>query len=157
MLFFVFDWVIWSCSLMTKFLQRGVMFLRPQKVSKSVSTRTGSRPSRAWKKLKVSLENAIPLTNDEINEAELYIIRSVQIEVYHAEIQALSQKKPVHKDSRIRTYSEFLDSSRIIRMRSRLQNAEYLTYDQLCPIILPRNHIVKQLIARYFHEERKQY
>lgn len=68
-------------------------------------------------------------------------------------MQSLSQNRPVNKDSKIRTYSPILDPSSIIRMRSRLQDADYLTFDQRRPIILPKNHIVTQLIEWHYHED----
>ncbi len=38
-------------------------------------------------------------------------------------------------------------------LKGRLQEAEYLTFGQRCPIILPKSHVLTMLIVRDMHEK----
>lgn len=91
------------------------------------------------------------LTQDEIREATDHIIREVQQVEFEEDYQNLKTGKEISKNSRLRKYSPFLDQNKIIRMRSRLQEAEFLQYEQRNPIILPNKNPVTKLIVHDFH------
>lgn len=55
------------------------------------------------------------------------IICEVQQEVFHVEYSALKKGNAISKDSKLRRYSQHLDFENIIRMKSRIQEAEYVS------------------------------
>lgn len=93
------------------------------------------------------------ISPEELDDAQTYLIRSVQMEAYHDDIKALKESRKLSSNSKLRKLSPFIDTQSIIRMRSRLQNAEYLTYAQRCPIILPRKHKFTELLISSFHQQ----
>ena len=46
-----------------------------------------------------------------------------------------------------------LDEFGVLRANSRIEGADFVNYNSKYPIILPRGHIVTQLIVRYYHEK----
>lgn len=90
------------------------------------------------------------LTVDELDHAEIIIIRLIQKTQFFDEIQKLDTKKPISKSSRIRNLDPFLDENRVLRVGGRLQNSN-LSYSCRHPIILPRRNFVTDLIIEDYH------
>ncbi|KAK4324412.1 hypothetical protein Pmani_004972 [Petrolisthes manimaculis] len=91
-----------------------------------------------------------PLTYEELSKAKENILICVQKESYEKEINALSQGKPLPKDSSLRKLNPFLDSNGLLRIKGRLQYAD-LSYDTKHPIIIPNCHVAK-LIVQFQHK-----
>lgn len=91
------------------------------------------------------------IMQEEREDALTYLIRSVQLEYYEDEFEKIQEDGHVSSTSKIRKYSPFIAEHRILRMKSRLQKAEYLSFDQRCPIILPNDSSFTNLIVDYYH------
>ena len=95
------------------------------------------------------------LSVDEIEAAEMYIIRQTQREFLTQEYISLASSKEVPGDSKILTLNPKLDEDGIMRCDSRLVNAEFVAFDVRFPIILPRKSWVTKLIVKHYHAKGK--
>lgn len=91
------------------------------------------------------------LNKTEIDRARTHIIREIQMLEFGQDYQQLKKGKLIHAGSRLRQYSPFMDKQGIVRMKSRLQEADFLQYDQRNPIILPSKHPITRLIIHDVH------
>ncbi|XP_058457587.1 uncharacterized protein LOC131434654 [Malaya genurostris] len=99
------------------------------------------------------------LTQEELLLSESYLYRLAQSSVYLEEIAILVKSASnnhvnshrIPKSSPIYKLSPYLDDSDVLRMRGRTSACEYSTPDASCPIILPRNHHITDLIVREMH------
>ncbi|XP_052873633.1 uncharacterized protein LOC128278951 [Anopheles cruzii] len=99
-----------------------------------------------------------PLTEDELGRAERIIIRVAQQETFAEEIRALKgpiQKHPykpvLRKKSSLYKVSPELDENSVLRVSGRLANCPWIDEATKKPIILPRRHLVTDLIINYTH------
>ena len=90
------------------------------------------------------------LTLNELSDAEKQIIRDVQKEVFSEENLALQKGM---NSVNLFGLCPKLDEDGVIRLNTRLQYAEFLTYDVRHPTVLPQKHWVTKLIVKYFHEK----
>ena len=97
---------------------------------------------------KVSLKNREISVND-LNEAELQIIKYLQNKYYAHEITMCSKNQSINKNSALRKLAPFLDSDNILRVGGRLSRSN-LTNNQKHPIILPPS-FVAELILQETH------
>lgn len=77
---------------------------------------------------------------ERFQNSEHVVLRLVQHEHFPKEIQLLKNKSSLPKNSRIRTLTPFIDGFGILRVGSRLEKSNVLSYDQKYPIILPSHH-----------------
>ena len=91
------------------------------------------------------------LTPLELEDAEETIIREVQTEKYAAEMDALRRNKQIPRQSTLAPLNPVLVDG-ILRLNTRLQQADDLPYEVKCPIILPKRFQVTGLIVKYYHE-----
>ncbi|KAJ8914709.1 hypothetical protein NQ315_017418, partial [Exocentrus adspersus] len=84
----------------------------------------------------------------ERNEAELFIIKSIQRNAFNETIQSLQAHKSIKKCSLL-NLDPFLDED---GWGKRLRHAE-LAFSQRHPILLLKSHHVTQLIIQHFHEQ----
>ena len=84
----------------------------------------------------------------ELNYATISIVRNVQHEVYHHEIETLQSGKQI--GGKLAQLNPFLDDNQIIRVNSRLERGN-LPYHQKYPMILPKNHHVTKLLINFSH------
>ena len=80
-----------------------------------------------------------PLEVQEIKEAQLMWIKSVQREAFPAVICYLTAGQPVGTKSRLRTLTPFLDESDILRVGGRIDGVA-ICYDAKHPMIIPQDH-----------------
>lgn len=90
------------------------------------------------------------LTVQELQEAEVSIIRIIQLNSYGQEIKKLKQNEPISTKSKILMLKPFLDEKGLLRVGGRLRNAP-ISSEQKHPIILPSKHFVTQLIIKNMH------
>lgn len=109
--------------------------------------------TQAWVLRIIYRDQAVMVLNqEEIGRAKTHIIRDVQMEEFKQDYQQLRNNQRVTRESRLRQYSPFLDPDEgVIRMKSRLQEADYLQYNQRNPIILPGKHPLTRLIVNDMH------
>ncbi|KAJ8974304.1 hypothetical protein NQ317_009544, partial [Molorchus minor] len=89
-----------------------------------------------------------PLTYLETSIAHDTIIKIIQHQVFSKEIELLSTKSELTKGS-IQTLHPFIDKKGLLRISSRLENAN-VSYDQRYPLILPRDHHQCTLLQQQF-------
>ena len=106
-------------------------------------------------------------TVDELNQAEMIIIRAVQNECFAQEIGSTGtksspqdaedraharQRKTALKKSDLRSLDPFLDDQGILRVGGRLRRSS-LSFPEKHPIILPKRHHLSHLVVRHQHEK----
>ncbi|XP_045210548.2 uncharacterized protein LOC123561953 [Mercenaria mercenaria] len=87
------------------------------------------------------------LSASELLNVSHAILRHIQNTYFKQEIEDIRKGQPVKKDSRLVTLNPVL-VNKLIRMYGRQNNTDYNT----CPVILPHDDHVTQLIIRYFHQ-----
>lgn len=90
-----------------------------------------------------------PLDTEEINEAEIRVLKLLQADRFDIEIKIL--KKVSKIKSKFTNLNLFLDENELIRVGGRLQRSN-LTSAQKHPILLPSRHRVTDCIIREAHE-----
>ena len=95
------------------------------------------------------------LTPEDIREAEHRIVSWEQRKVFADEYQALEQRKPLPRTSKILSLNPKMDDEGLLRCDGRLKNADYLSFDSRYPIILPRKSWVTKLIIKHSHDKRQ--
>ena len=93
------------------------------------------------------------LSADELNRAEIQLIKETQCFYFREEWQSLSCGRPLPSNSKLLSLQPKLDSDGLIRSDSRLKHAKFLSYDVRYPVILPRKGWVTKLIVKEFHEK----
>ncbi|GBM20678.1 hypothetical protein AVEN_150654-1 [Araneus ventricosus] len=90
------------------------------------------------------------LLTSEFEEAQNVILKSVQEEAFHEEIQRLKINKPIKTRSKLLALCPYLDGNEILRVGGRLRHAK-LHENTKYPVILPKDHVVTDLIIRHYH------
>lgn len=90
------------------------------------------------------------LNTEEINKAEICILKLMQTEQFSNEIRKLKNKQAITKGKLV-SLNPFLDNNDLIRVGGRLQKSK-LTFSQKHPILLPNRHRLTDQIIREFHE-----
>ncbi|CAG7822491.1 unnamed protein product, partial [Allacma fusca] len=97
------------------------------------------------------------LTGEEILRAQVFWWKIVQQDYFGKEVEALSKKQVLARDSRLMTLTPMLDSDGVIRMQGRTERAKELQLGTTFPVILhPEHHYTKLLIAHLHKESRHQ-
>ncbi|GBM80493.1 hypothetical protein AVEN_91779-1 [Araneus ventricosus] len=99
---------------------------------------------------KNSKECGAPSKTEQQN-AEIYILREVQVRTFGNEIHSLEQCGNVTPNSQLKSLSPFLDSQGILRVGGRLGNS-ILPYNSKHPILLPAKHKVTDMTIQYYHK-----
>ncbi|XP_071640851.1 uncharacterized protein [Temnothorax longispinosus] len=89
---------------------------------------------------------------EELEAAELNIVRVIQLEVFQEETQRLKNERSFKGDSRLKALDPFLDEKKLIRVGGRLRQAQ-LPEETRHPIVLPAKHKVTRLIFRAMHKK----
>ncbi|GFY32203.1 integrase catalytic domain-containing protein [Trichonephila clavipes] len=93
-----------------------------------------------------------PLTSDEMKEAEIYLMKQVQLSSFYKEIRAMQNGVGICNKSKILNLSPFLDDKGIIRVGGRLKHSR-LPYSSKHPILLPAKSKLTIIIVKYYHEK----
>ncbi|GFW79082.1 integrase catalytic domain-containing protein [Trichonephila clavipes] len=91
-----------------------------------------------------------PLTSDEMKEAEIYLMKQVQLSSFYKEIRAMQNGDDICNKSKILNLSPFLDDKGIIRVGGRLKHSR-LPYSSKHPILLPAKSKLTIIIVKYYH------
>lgn len=106
-------------------------------------------------------ESTVPLSQTNLQEAEVLIWKQVQMEAYPDEEALLSNDCTVSKDKRanmlktssLYTLSPIMDEDGVIRVDGRIGKAEKIPMNVKYPIILPRRHYVTFLLVDHYHRQ----
>jgi len=88
---------------------------------------------------------------EELDQAELLIIRTVQEECLPTEMSKVQEGRPCSHTSMLSSLKPMLIGG-VLRVGGRLKNAPMLSEDERHPLIVPKKHHVAELIARDIHE-----
>ncbi|XP_039303553.1 uncharacterized protein LOC120357421 [Solenopsis invicta] len=102
-------------------------------------------------RFRITKEYSGPLHAKELDEAEIRILRGLQISRFADEIAKLKNKNLSHT-SRIANLNPFLDNAGLIRVGGRLQ-ASNMSFTQKHQILLPSRHRLTDSIIRETHEK----
>ncbi|XP_065086764.1 uncharacterized protein LOC135708586 [Ochlerotatus camptorhynchus] len=86
---------------------------------------------------------------NDMDEAKSAWYRKVQSQIFCEDLRSLKQTGFVKSNSRLKTYSPFLENG-IIRMRGRVQD-DGKSFEVNNPVILPDNHQFSTLLIRMYH------
>ncbi|XP_071040019.1 uncharacterized protein [Parasteatoda tepidariorum] len=100
---------------------------------------------RSYDKLKV------PLTTEELKEAEVILLKEVQNNYYQDEIKTLMKKEDIKNNSSIICLRPYLDEKQILRIWSRLFQSE-VDPEAVNPILLPKNSKFSELLITEKHK-----
>lgn len=92
-----------------------------------------------------------PLTVCELASAESYWISLAQLDYFSGELRELKASGNVSPMSSLLTLRPQLDSSELIRVGGRQQNAK-MKFSQVHPVILPKKHPITKLIVLTEHK-----
>jgi hypothetical protein len=92
-----------------------------------------------------------PLSVSEMEEANLTLIKRVQLESFSEDVKRLSNQKEIKKDSKLKDLNPFLDAG-IVRVGGRLKMAE-CARESKHPILLPAKHVFTELLVKNFHHQ----
>lgn len=101
---------------------------------------------------KTKRANGRIITSEELNEAEVLLIKLAQRDDYHEEVKALMNGENVPHTSKIIGMNPYLDNSGVMRSNNRLDLCQIINDETRRPIIMPPRHKVTKLIIRYYHE-----
>lgn len=93
------------------------------------------------------------LSFDDFQESRKYLFRALQKNSFKKEMESLSLKTSLPKDSTVRRLCPYVDEDGVMRVMGRLENALFLKFATRHPIVLPKNHYLTTLIIRQFHED----
>lgn len=87
----------------------------------------------------------------ELQGALNRLITLCQAEAFPQELKHLKSQQVLKTSSAILSLSPFLDEIGIIRVGGRMKNSEF-SFDKKFPVLLPKSHVLTQLIFKHFHE-----
>ena len=87
---------------------------------------------------------------EELQMAEIFIIRDVQKVVFQDDLRLIRLNEVLPKSSPILSLSPFIDSRGVLRVGGRLKNAP-ISEEAKHPCILPSNHPVTKIIVSHEH------
>ena len=91
------------------------------------------------------------LTVAEFQEAQVRLCKLVQQKQFHEEIEKLQQGKPFSRSNPLRKLDPFLDETGLLRVGGRLRRCGDVEFNGKCPIILPKDSNLTELLARQTH------
>ncbi|XP_062538364.1 uncharacterized protein LOC134206653 [Armigeres subalbatus] len=94
-----------------------------------------------------------PLSTDETQAAERYLICQAQREAYPDEIAALHKAANIPKNSSLFKLTPWIDNQGLMRMRGRISACASAIEEAKNPIILPRDHHTTKLIIAHYHNK----
>ncbi|KAL4123429.1 hypothetical protein QTP88_015607 [Uroleucon formosanum] len=92
------------------------------------------------------------LSKEEIKNARVVIINTIQKKEFYSEIQDLMKLKNVKASSKLLRLCPFIDNDGLIRVGGRLKNATTIDINQRHPIVLPADNHFTRLLFKCEHE-----
>ena len=83
--------------------------------------------------------------------AKIYLIKNMQRQSFENEIKFL--ENPVNKEVPllVKNANLFIDKCGVVQSDSRVGRIDYFDYEVICPIILPKDHLITRLIIEHAH------
>ncbi|KAL0186268.1 hypothetical protein M9458_017938, partial [Cirrhinus mrigala] len=97
-----------------------------------------------------------PCSVEELLQAEVAIIKSVQREAYKEELTCIVERDSIPENSPLTKLSPYLDDGGLLRLGGRLKNAS-LDLNEKFPLIIPgRSHVARLLVEHYHDRVKRQ-
>ncbi|XP_055590943.1 uncharacterized protein LOC129743023 [Uranotaenia lowii] len=96
------------------------------------------------------------LSSEEIHQAEDYLLRTAQQDVFRTELNILrrdDRNATIPKQSQLYKLNPFIDEKGLLRMHGRTGACKFLAVEIANPIILPRDHPITNLIVESYHQK----
>lgn len=93
----------------------------------------------------------VPLTAIELHNGLKIMIKVAQMQYFGEQRERLLKNKNLKSTDPIIKLSPFVDSEGFIRVGGRLAHANYLSFEEKHPILLPKSHWITRLIVKYLH------
>ena len=112
------------------------------------------------KKAATATDVATVVTAEELEKMERELVATAQLEALKKEIQEVHAepaktngglKSKVFRVGILRRKEVFVDEDGLLRLVTRLSNAEFLSWEEKNPIILPPKHPATELLIRDYH------
>ncbi|XP_072321671.1 uncharacterized protein [Eucyclogobius newberryi] len=84
-------------------------------------------------------------------QATIVILKALQQDCFAKELQCISKKEQLPKQSSLKKLAPFLDKDGLIRVGGRISSSE-LSFEEKHPLIIPKSHVAILLI-RHYHEQ----
>lgn len=108
---------------------------------------------KRFKNNNVTNNNDLSCKTEDIKSiTQEVIIKQVQNEMFHKEVECLTNLKKLSKDSHILNLTPFLDEKGILRVGGRLKSSQ-LPINEKHPILIPGRSHIALLLVRHYHEE----
>ncbi|XP_059216147.1 uncharacterized protein LOC131994043 isoform X2 [Stomoxys calcitrans] len=101
-------------------------------------------------KLKQSAGRSGELSVDEEEEAEKYLCKQVQQEMFGDDLADLATRQRLSEKIELKSLNPFMDTDGLLRVSGRIDNATFLCLDARRPIILPKNHLFTSLLVESY-------
>ncbi|XP_039292957.1 uncharacterized protein LOC120353413 isoform X3 [Nilaparvata lugens] len=101
---------------------------------------------------KVADRRTDALSVDEIEDAEIHLLKAIQAEAFHKELEILRANDELNASSKFHSLSLFIHSDGLIRVGGRLANAN-IDFDFKHQILLPANHKFTKALIFYHHNK----
>ena len=89
---------------------------------------------------------------EQIERSKLCIIRCLQRNVYHDEIQFLCNEKHIPTNNKLASLDPFLDNYGLLRVGGRLTSSSFM-YGVKHPLIMPASSHITRMLIGYYHEK----
>ncbi|KAL4119979.1 hypothetical protein QTP88_012729 [Uroleucon formosanum] len=96
------------------------------------------------------LEERVAKTQVLVTSTTLHCSKLVQGEEFSSDITKLLNNKNLSSKSKLLCLALFIDQERVLRVGGRLRHSSF-TNDKKYPILLPKQHHITKLIAKYLH------
>lgn len=104
-----------------------------------------------WQAIKTNNTNFVDLTDEEIETAELFIIRRIQREVYPIEYERLKKNKRISNPELLQL-NVFLDRNGLIRINSRVNEPKENYAQKFAPLLPRKSQLAVTLLFDYHYK-----
>lgn len=92
-----------------------------------------------------------PFSCEDIEEAERFVVKQIQLDSFQSEYYALSNGKPINRNSQLLTFNPMMKDG-VIVVGGRLHNS-LLPETEKHPMIIPSHHIATPLLIKHIHQK----
>ncbi|XP_075150668.1 uncharacterized protein LOC142224766 [Haematobia irritans] len=96
--------------------------------------------------------DSITISSSEISNVRNRLILLAQTQHFPLEYKHLSNKTELPKSSSLSNLNPFLDKDKLLRIHSRIDTSNNLTYDERFPLILPYKCTLSRLLVKFNHD-----
>jgi len=80
------------------------------------------------------------------------LILNAQMKTFSEEYKCLQKGQSLSSNSKLSPLNVKLDENGVMRCNTRIVQAQFLPFDPIYPIVLPRKSSVTRLLVKHYHE-----